>query len=82
MAKRPPNKAVAGKGQGLRVARLSLDNSRARERRQDMVPGVATPYAEKLRCARAVDLRDNADFESLAGGFVRVVVRDPSKRHR
>jgi hypothetical protein len=46
-----------------------------------MVPGSGTPYAQKLRDARAVDLRDNVTFETLPGGYVRVKPQDPTKRH-
>lgn len=81
MAKRPPKDARRGKKQGLGAFRLSLDDSRARERRQDLVPGSSTSYANKLKAARSVDLKDNAKFELLPGGYVRVIPKDPAKRH-
>lgn len=81
MAKRRIKNQVRGTLQEPRGSRLTLDTSRPRETRQAMVPGFESSYLEKLRSARAVDLRNNATFESLAGGYVRVRAQDSTKRH-
>ena len=81
MAKRAPKKEVPGPSHGPGASRLSLDASRPRQSRQDMIPGSTLSHAEKLCAARAVDLRDNAEFTSLLGGYLRVTPRDPTKRH-
>ena len=60
---------------------VRLDDSQPFVSREQLVVGFGVSHEEKLRRAGAVDLHDNARLERTAAGYLRVLPRDPERRH-
>ena len=66
---------------GAYMPAIKLTDGEPTVSRELLLPAAGLEYQERLNRANAVNLAENARFEFLPAGYVRVLPVDPSRRH-